>query len=307
MAQITTHCRISSPVPFLDVDVSKDNRMFVDPHSIRLQAKPQPFLSEAKHAIDSFFGEITACVLSRSPADERRGLDMLQHFEEPWETRLGLAKAGFSGHGGAEEIGALIWGSLSTDLRALVRVGILQHVEELALFVKGVDRDITSDVTTRVVFGALANFTAQMMIDFPEFRSGGNRSEKFDRQVWDPAALTWAQRRIELPVVNGKPLLLVPRDWARHTLLMSAGRFYETSVLSYAQLEQTVFGSDGKLLKTRKDDLKEQDALARGRATNLSVTLRAKSKDENLVAMFRQFVDDRYEPLTDEEIRHLLR
>ena len=56
---------------------------------------------------------------------------------------------------------------------------------------------------------------------------------------------------------------------------MSAGRFYDTSVLSYAQLEQAVLSRDGKLLKTPKDLLKTQRALARGRATNLAVTRRA--------------------------------
>lgn len=303
MARITEHYKIQTSVPFLDVDVASDNRMFLDPHSIRLQSNPQPFVGRAKFAIDTFFDEVAHFVVSASVADQGRGLDLLQHFEEPWETRLGLAQAGFSGHGGAAEVGARIWDALSTDLRALVSIGILRHLEDLALFVEGVDRDITSDVTTRIVFEALSDFTGQMMVDFPEFRSGGHQSDVFDRQVWDASARTWARKQVELPVALGKPLLLVPRDWARHTLLMSAGRFYETSVLTYAQLEQAVVASDGTLLKTRKDDLKEQSDLARGRSTNVRVTHRAQGQDENLVAIFKAFVDSRYEPLTDEQIQ----
>lgn len=301
MARITQYYNITAPVPFLDVDVQSDNRMFLDPHSVRLQQ--QPFAVEATHAIDTFFREVTRCVLSGSPADAQRGLELLQHFEEPWETRLGMAQFGFSGHGGADEVGSRIWQALTTDLRALLSIGILRHLEDLALFVEGVDRDITSDVTTRIIFEALVNFTEQVMIDFPEFRSGNHRSDKFDRQVWDAASRSWTRKTVELPVAAGKPLLLVPRDWARHTLLMSAGRFYETSVLTYAQLEQAVVGSDGVLLKTRKDDLKEQPPLARGRSTNLRVTRRAHEHEENLLATFRKFVDSRYQPLSDDQIR----
>lgn len=302
MARITAHYGIRRAVPFLDVDVQHDNRMFLDPRSIRLQKHPRPFVSQATHAIDTFFQEVTGCVASGTPAGAQRGLDLLQHFEEPWETRLGLAAAGFSGHGGAEEVGARVWHALTTDLEALVRIGYLQQLEDLPVFVDGIDRDITSDVTTRLAFEALANFTEQVMVSFPEFRSGGHTSDKFDRQIWDAASGTWQRKLVELPVADGKPLLLVPRDWARHTLLMSAGRYFETSVLSYAQLEQAVVGSDGKLLKTRKDDLKKQPGLARGRSTNLKVTHRARQQDENLLASFKVFVDSRYEPLTDEQI-----
>jgi hypothetical protein len=83
---------------------------------------------------------------------------------------------------------------------------------------------------------------------------------------------------------------------------MSAGRFYETSVLSYAQLEQAVMSSDGKLLKTPKDVLKTQPVLGRGRGTNLRVTRRANEHNDDLIAYFRTFVDSRYEPLGDDEI-----
>ena len=53
-----------------------------------------------------------------------------------------------AGHDRAHEVGTWIWDSLTTDVEALVRVGVLRHLEYLPLFVQGVDRDITSDITT---------------------------------------------------------------------------------------------------------------------------------------------------------------
>ena len=76
---------------------------------------------------------------------------------------------------------------------------------------------------------------------------------------------------------------------------MSAGRYYDTSVLSYAQLEQAVVLDDsGKLLKSPKWSLKGQAALRRGRSTNLRVTTRAQDHGADLLEDFRQFVDERY-------------
>ena len=104
-----------------------------------------------------------------------------------------------------------------------------------------------------------------------------------------------------LPLVNGQELLLVPAGWARPTLLMSAGRYYETSVLTFAQLEQAVVGSDGKLIKTPKDRLKKQTGLGRGRNTNLAVTMRAFESGEDLLAAFKAFVRGRLDKNEPEE------
>lgn len=98
-----------------------------------------------------------------------------------------------------------------------------------------------------------------------------------------------------LPVVKGSPLLLVPQGWARPTLLMSAGRFYETSVLSFAQLEQAVRAPNGRMIKTPKDRLKKQPGLGRGRDTNLRITMQAFQNGEDLLAAFKAFVAARYD------------
>lgn len=290
---ITKHYGINRPVPFADLDVDCDNRRFLDAHAIRLSNAPQPHATAAVLALNTFFDTVSRGAMSVSLLEQNRAVDLLKHFEEPWETRLGLAEKGFAGHGGADDIGAWIWDALRTDLEALLKVGILKHLEELPLFVRGVDHDITSDITTRIVFGPLADFTAEMLDEYPEFTTGPHLTRDFERQVWDPHALTWARRTVRLPLVDGKPLLLVPATWARGRLLMHARRFYETSVLSYAQAEQSVTDANGKVILTPKGRLKRQDSLARGRHTNRAVTLRAESAGEDLLDVFRRFIADR--------------
>ncbi|NCL77139.1 hypothetical protein AIIKEEIJ_06342 [Rhodococcus sp. YH1] len=70
--------------------------------------------------------------------------------------------------------------------------------------------------------------------------------------------------KVALPLAAGKPLRLVPRYWARPTLLVSAGRYYDTSVLSLAQAERSMVTLGGKVLKTPKDLLRTQPGLKRG-------------------------------------------
>ncbi|PPG67756.1 hypothetical protein C5C31_13925 [Rathayibacter rathayi] len=293
MPAVSEFYGIPGPVPFVDVEINADNRLYIDPHAVRLRRSELEFVDEAVDALDSFFGEVTGCVIDGSTSERRRGEDLLQHFVEPWETRLGMATRGFRGHGGASEVGTRIWDTLTDDVEALVRVGVLRQLEDLPLFVDGIDRDITSDVTTRVIYSALARFTASMIQTYPQFTAAGHEVREIEKQVWDPSSLRWTTSDVLLPMANGKELLLVPDGWARRTLLMSAVRFYETSVLSYAQLEQAAILSDGTLAKTPKDLLKQQPDLGRGRETITRVTKRAIGNEDDLLARFKSFVASR--------------
>jgi hypothetical protein len=294
MVSISRYFGIRGAVPFIDVEVDADNRLYLDPRAVRLMKHPQPFADEAMLCADTFLAEVTGCIFDGSPSELRRGEELLQQFVEPWETRLGMSEEGFHGHGGAKLVGTSIWETITGNVEPLVRIGILRQLEDLPLFVEGVDKDITSDITTRIMFGPLARFTEQMMTTFPEFSSNGHRPQTVSRQVWNPDTCEWDEDEFTLPVANGKVLIVVPAGWARSTLLMSSGRFYDTTVLDFAQMARAVRGADGKLIKTRKLDLRKEPGLERSRQTIIEATLRAFEEHEDLLAVFKAFVDSKF-------------
>lgn len=299
MASIKEYYGISGPVPFYDVDVSSDNRRFLDPHRVRLAAGPPPFQADAVRCLDSFFDATKRGVLSRSSSARQAARIKLHAFREPWETRLGMSSTGYHGHGAANDIGDRIWAELTTNLQALVEVCVLKRLEHLPLFVEGVDKDITSDITTRIAFGPLADFTAATVAAFPAFTAGTHTTRKVGRPVWDSTAYTWAVREVELPVADGKPLLLVPHSWVGTSLLIGSTRFYDTSLLSYVQNERAVVLADGKVLKTPKPVLMQEAWLKRGRKTHLAITKHAHSRGDDLVEEFERFVRSRPIPTVD--------
>lgn len=308
MPSISRYYGLSGPLEFLDVDVADDNRLFVDPRAVRLERGPSPFAAQAKKCMSSFFDEVVHCIRSRRSADAMRGLDLLQHFNEPKETRLGMSKRGIAGRGGAEDVGTWIWSVLSTDINALIRVGILKYVEDLPIFVKGVDKDITSDLTTRIIFEPLAKFTRAMMSKYPQLTQGKHTPISIDRKVWSPSRSLWVAKTLELPVAEDQPLLLVPRYWARPALLMSATRYYGTSMLTFAQEQRGVIDQrTGKLITEPKRVLKRLKKFERGRKTIIRVTQEAHDEREDILTRFRAFVDGKYEPLDDEEIERRLK
>lgn len=303
MARVSEYYGIRGRVNFVDVDVSNDNRLYVDPRAVRLQRRPSPYASRANRCTSTFFDEVVECIRSDKRRDSARGLDLLQHFREPKETRLGMSKQGIDGRGGAHDVGASIWNVLSSDAKAFVRVGVLRWIEDVPLFVYGVDKDITSDLTTRIIFEPLARFTQAMVQNYPEFARRPHRIGTFRRQSWDARHRRWVDKEFDLPVADGEPLVLVPRDWVRPRLMMSSARYYATTLLSFVQEERAVLDrTTGKLLTEPKKRLREMPQFQRGQATIVRVTEKALRRDEDLVDRFRAFVDARYEPLDDDVI-----
>lgn len=293
MRTVTQYYGITGTVPFVDVNVDDDNRKFVDPFKVRMGLGPATFVNAANNCMSSFFDEITSAVVSRNPAHRSRGLDLLQHFEEPRETRLGMSKSGFNGHGGSDGVGQDIWDTLDGDAAVLVHVGVLHQIEDIPLFVPGIDKDITSDLTTRIVFEPLVNFTNDCVTRFPQL-AGGTGISSFTRQAWDPQSLSWIQKSFNLPTVDDKPLLLVPEQWITHNLLLNATRLYDTELLSYVQMERAVRTAKGKLLKTSKDKLREDPQLHRGYDTIIRIVEDAHGKGTNIVADFKRWARERY-------------
>jgi len=307
MPTISQHYGLNGPLEFLNVDVADDNYLFIDPHAVRLERGPSPFAAQARKCMTTFFDEIVECVISPKRAETERGRGLLRHFHEPRETRLGMSQEGVDGHGGADNVGAAIWQALSTNAKALIRVGVLKWIEDIPIFVYGVDKDITSDLTTRIIFEPLANFTHAMMQKYPQFTHGNHVAKSFSRQVWSPTKKRWEYKTIELPVAADIPLVLVPKYWARPGLLMSAGRYYKTSMLSFVQEQRGVVDPEtGKLLTEPKWRLEERKEFEQGLETIMRVTAEAQAEREDLLARFREFVDRRYERLDDDDIEERL-
>jgi len=304
MTRITSHYGITRSVEFVDLHIHKDNLLFLDPKAIREQGSSTKFVQDANRATVTFFDEVARCRLSPRATDRVRGEQLLQNFHEPRDTRLGMSRSGWSGHGAAESLGSDIWHQLVALPEMFFRVAILKFIEDVPVFVHGIGDDITSDMTTRIVYSALARFTSKMLVQHPEFSASPHVIRNFERLVWDPARLSWRTTVVALPVAQGGALLLIPRDWVRRSMLMNSGRFYDRPLLDYVQQETaTVDQRTNRILKTPKYALRNRSDLQRGVPTVIAQSKRAFGRDEtNLMELFRQMVSAEYEPLENDEL-----
>ncbi|MCW2754807.1 MAG: hypothetical protein JWQ32_2218 [Marmoricola sp.] len=227
MKRVSQHYKLGrgqESLEFVDVDIRDDVPLFIDPGAIRLL--PTTMARECVSSIQSFFGHVLDCIRAGNHAEAKA---LLSTLSEPNETRLGFSDGKSGGHGMGDGLAEKLWDSLRTS-RA-VSTGVLQDLEETALFVEGIDRDIISDIVTNIITGELIAFTQTMAAKY-----GIPLKPGIALNTWDRRHKAWVAVNELLPVAGGMPLLLVPRMFVRRRrAVMAADKYFRFHIVPYLQ------------------------------------------------------------------------
>ena len=223
---------------FVDVDIVSDAQVFVDPHAFNAIASD--WARECVSLLQDFYGEVLAAVRA---GDRTRGMYLLERLGESNEAHLGLSSAQSRGSGVATGLAADIYDALG--MSTAVVSGILSEVHETVLFVAGIGHDRVSDMTINIIRRQLIKFTQEVcrLYDIemvPGLDSGW---------MWDRQTQSWVADRVELPMPNGK-LLLVPIAVVRKSPTFDPGDYLSHYVLPYLQ-EVHLSSAHSRLVQTR--------------------------------------------------------
>lgn len=286
--RLTQYFNLPSPVPFVDIDINQDTRLFLDPQRIARVANAGDPLSQATdYTIRRFSTQLCQRLIGNDLAERELGLRMLDNLNEPRETRLGMANPGYNGHGVHNHFRDEIDKAITGDLKALVTVGIFQWLGALPLFVEGFGADRMSDMTTGIIRGHLIDFTEEMMQQYSQFSTNGHHLETHTLQVWDLTANQWVERTANLPSAGGHPILLVPKEWTGKGLELYGRRYYNCQALGYIQQKLQV--NNPRSGKVAKKTLEKQ--YPEIYPINRKTTLEAYKKGEDLLKKFIAYVD----------------
>lgn len=200
---------------FVDVDTEGDIPVYIDPKAIRLQTGE--WAESCRAQLQSFFQALLNAVI----ADDNAAVKILvASLSEPNETRLGQSAEGARGRGlGAGARADKIVKSLK-DSHAKSS-GLLIDLEDSALIVPDVGRDIVSDITTNIIRGQLIEYTQNMCIFYKipmQERSSG--------LVWNHEKEEFEDDLVMLPGTKEGTLLLVPKSIVRIKPIMSTDDYY---------------------------------------------------------------------------------
>jgi nucleoside phosphorylase len=224
---------------FVDVDVTNDVALFVDP--VALRATPTAFGNECVVLLQDFFQEVLAAI-GRDDSD--RLSELMGVLGEPDETHLGWSEGVSQGRGVGRQRAAEILAALSASEAA--KSGLLHDLEDTALLVEGVGPDLVSDLCTNIVRDPLIRYTESVAE-----RYGIPLSADVDSGFyWDVEQHAWTSRYCRLPLPNNKKLILVPKSIVRKDPSFLPDDYYANFILTHLQSVNLAAGT--KLVRTLK-------------------------------------------------------
>jgi hypothetical protein len=243
-----------SALDFVDVNLVGDTPVFVDPRALRLL--PSSWGQECVSLLQHFFRTVIRAI--RDGNDDRARI-LLRGLKEPNETRLGLSRGLPRGRGLGRALADDMWEALSTS--AAVRSGLLVDLEDTALMVEGIDRDLVSDIATNIIRAPLILYTNEMCTRYGIPTESGVASGA----LWDPDKKEWFQQLVDLPIAGdyGK-VLLVPKLAVRSKMNFDRDEYFWHYILTFLQEEELSAGSnlvrvlrDGTQWVAKKDLIKK--------------------------------------------------
>lgn len=294
MARVTNYFGISGMVPFVDVHVDRDNQIYLDPSAIRNDRSPRGVA--ANNRLTTLFEKVVAGARSGDRQQQIAGRELLQHLHEPNETRLGMSIGQPRGRAFGDKLAEEFWQELR--INPACRDAAISRLEDTRLCLDNVGDDRISDMTTRIIFDVLAEFTIEMMVTYPSLNAGATKAAS---EVWVPAAGRWQSRNFELPFAEGKQLLLVPLHWVSKWTLMYPEQFYNLYATQAVQDERTTVDRNGRKSRPQKKAIKLEYPERKPLNSNKAAEYKSE-QGRDLIGEYRSQVDINFEALTAEEI-----
>lgn len=252
-------CKTQHELDFVNIDVNKDFPVYLNPFVF--STRSDPFSIYATRVVRGFFQHNLALIKSSKIDDARSNFSYLN---EPNETCLGMSIKKPRGRGVGEDNADDLFDSILNS-RAL-KTGIVDHLEDTAIFISGIGRDKVSDMTTNIIRLNLIKYT-QAQCNLLGIPLTPDVSSGF---FWDPTTKSWDQEHTDMLVINGKKILLVPKGVVSYVKEFNHSKYHQHHALEFLQDDhlrrntsfvQTTYDKKGKIKRrfVTKKDLKEKE------------------------------------------------
>ncbi|GLB48072.1 hypothetical protein [Neptunitalea lumnitzerae] len=298
---ISTYFKLNCRQPeleFIDIDLNKDNLLFVDPRLIEMGN--DIYSKKMQRNIEVFWAEIIKAVKRN---DKRAISSTLDGLKEPKETRLGYASNTCDGNSIARKLKKKLIGAIMKN--KAVQSGQLSQFCDFEFFIDDVSSDRISDMVTKIVKDVLVEFTQHqcqihkipmklfVQDDFLDITKGN---------------VSWIKEmNVELPFDEyGEPIIFVPKNIVR--LQGAAGQnlrcLYRFAIREFVQNDKEMLedvsptGKDGKILLR---DVKVKHPISKE-----SLTAWYNKYGKLIVDFKTDVLSERIHPLSDEQIMNVI-
>lgn len=222
---------------FVDVVVNDDNRLFIDP--ILIETANNRWCIEANAIVQSFFNKFFETYEQGDPTEKAK---ILAHAREQNGTRLGYGN-GHNGKGNTAQGLICVFKPLE---QLILDVRTMHKAEDLPVLIPGFAEDGLSDMLTNILHNHLNQFTFQELSKY-----GIKSNSKISFSTWNRLTDCWEKVDRPCYCVDGRELLLVPKNIVRKNYLFKTHQYFNRIILERMR-EEGYYTKDGKLIPKKE-------------------------------------------------------
>lgn len=278
-----------SQLKFVDINLSNDNRLFVDPKLIEIS--DDPIIKRMNYVLGIYWTEILKNIKNQNKTKE-----LTSGLTEPNETKLGYSIGKIKGNSVGNVLCDKMLNEISNSI--VVSTNTLSNFSQMDLIVEDIGADRVSDITTKIIKGELIKFTQEqcLIYDIPMEMCP-------QKDIFDYNNKIWETKFVKLPHFDGKPIIFIPKEIVNNGSSPSnLGAFYRFAINNYvlndANKLKDIKGS-GKKGKILKKDIKEKFPITKGLVNNWTIEY------PKLIVDFKSNIRSLIRPLTDFELEEI--
>ena len=223
---------------FFDYEMSRDTYAFLDPYYI--SKKEDEFLMECNEYVETFFNRF----LYLLKTEEEKAYDLFSHLGEVNEICLGMSKDAPCGKGVGKIDTKKIFKAIKES--DAFRNESAKRMEDIRIFIQGVDKDKMSDMIANIIKYPLIKYTQEqcrlLRIPLVTIEAG---------YWWDKDQ--WVRGHQEMLVFDDRPYLLYPKNLVTVSNRYCAKEYFKMYILEYLQQKHKENNTDLVRKKYNKD------------------------------------------------------
>ena len=216
---------------FANVNLSKDNLLFLDPFRIRNGNTEMHKKCYSK--IEKFVDNMIE--LSKNK-EYNKLLGFIDIFCERNETKLGYSLQStygksFGSRGGESIIKLLSKGSVFEQ-------GFVEDIFDFSIVVHNIEKDKVSDLITTIIFEDLIEYTQEQCKQWKI----PTETVKLKKMCWNNTIYNWEKRVEDLPIYNNEAIVFVPKSFVGKEYLFSYENLYRDIIIplyKYLELQKS--------------------------------------------------------------------
>lgn len=217
---------------FVDVRVNDDNLLFIDPCLI--ERANNSWGQKSTRIMTSYFDKLYSAYINN---DMQQKKYLLSYAGEQNGTRLGYGN-GYNGKGNTAN-------GLIEDFKPLEglihEIKTIGKAQDLPVFIPGFAEDGMSDLLTNILHEQLNDFTLMQMK-----KRGIKSNGAVTFYSWNEKTQRWQLVKKPSYLVNGKELLLVPKNIVRKNYLFGTGQYFTRIIVDRMREDGDWKNTDGK-------------------------------------------------------------